>query len=190
MAQTSFKAVIGPVRFSFLHVFEPHAFDPNAKDEDKKYSAVLLIPKSNTELVAQVKAAIQKAYDAAVSEVWSKKKPVLEKVTCLRDGDEPDENGEDRGEAYKGMYFLNAKSPSQPGVVNKNRQPIIDPDELYSGSWGYASIAFYGWSFSGKPGISCYLNNLMKTKDDDRLGGGKSSAADDFADLEFEDDEL
>lgn len=186
MAQTSFKAVIGPVRFSFLHVFEPHSFEGAAS----KYSAVLLIPKSDTKLVEAIQKAIQLAYDAAVTERWGGKKPIMDKVTCLHDGDSPKDDGEDRGEAYKGMYFLNAKSSTQPGIVDKSRQPIIDPEELYSGCWGYASIAFSGYDSNGARGISCFLNNIMKTKDDERLGSGKTSAADDFADIDFGDDEL
>lgn len=187
MAQKSIKTVIGPVRLSYLHVFEPFKFN---EEDTPKFSATLLIPKSDDKLIKQVNAAIQEAYNAAVTEVWGGKKPPMKNATCLWDGDEPKADGESRGEGYENKFFLNAKSTRQPGVVDKARQPILDPDELYSGCWGYASIAFAGYSNNGKMGISCFLNNLMKTKDDAPLGNAVTSAAEDFADVEVEDDDL
>ena len=188
MAQ-SIKTVIGPVRFSYLHVFEPYA---HKEGDEKKYSAVLLIPKSDKALVAQVEKAIQMCYNASVNEVWGGKTPPMKNVTCLQDGDEPKSDGESRGEAYAGNFFLNSKSKvdRQPGIVDKNRKPILNSEECYSGCWGYASIAFSAYSNNGNMGISCYLNNLMKTKDGEPLGAGRTSAADDFAGIEIEDDDL
>jgi hypothetical protein len=186
MAQTSFKAVIGPVRFSHLHVFEPHAFQ---EGEEMRYSAALLIPKSDKALVEQVKKAIQYAYNAAVTERWGGKKPPMDKATCLRDGDEPNSNGDNREESFHGCYFINAKNRYQPGVVDKSRQPILNSEEFYSGCWGYASIGLSGFDNNGNKGISCYLNNLMKTRDDEALGGVRTSAADDFAGVELDESE-
>lgn len=184
----SIKAVIGPVRFSYLHIFEPHSFDA---DKEPRYSATLLIPKSDTKLVEAVKSAINSAYGAAVETCWGSKKPPIDKVTCLRDGDEPNADGEDRGEAYHDCYYLTAKSIQQPGIVDKARQPIIDPDELYSGCWGYVSVGFRGFDNNGNKGISCFLNNVMKTKAGEPLGTARTSAADDFANVDFgEDDDL
>ena len=90
------KAVIGEVRFSYLHVFEPYA----AKEgERRNYSAVLLIPKSNKALVEQVKKAIKEAYNVAVTEKWGGKTPKDGYwFNPLQDGDEPKSDGEDRGD--------------------------------------------------------------------------------------------
>ena len=57
------KLNIGPVRFSYVHVFEPRKGN---QGEAPKYSVTLLIPKSDTALVARVKAAIQAAYSAGI----------------------------------------------------------------------------------------------------------------------------
>lgn len=187
MAQKSIKTVIGPVRFSYLHVFEPYAFTEGDK---QKYSAVLLLPKSDKTLVAQVEKAIQECYNASVNEVWGGKKPPMKNVTCLQDGDEPKSDGESRGEAYAGTFFLNSKSDHQPGIVDKERKPILNSEEFYSGCWGFASIAFSAYSNNGNMGISCYINNIMKTKDGEPLGAVRTSAADDFAGIDVEDDDL
>ena len=169
--------VVGEVRFSYLHVFEPWSADGTSEN----FTASLLIDKKDTALVSRINDAIKQAYEAAVTETWGGKRPPLKNVSPLRDGDEPKNDGTDRGESYAGRWFLNAKSKSQPGVVDRNKQPIIEKDEFYSGCYGYASIAFRGYLNNGKMGISVYLNNLLKSKDGEPLGNAKTDAASDFA---------
>lgn len=178
------KAVIGIVRFSYVHVFEPWAAE---EGKTPQYTATLLIPKNDTKNLQIIKAAIQAAYEEAVTGKWGNKRPA-KWFNPLQDGDELKSDGESRGDAYKGCYFLNAKSKSRPGVVDASRQPIINSEDFYSGCYGYASIAFGGFLNSGNMGVSCYLNNLMKVRDGEALGSGKSSAEEDFAnvDLPFE----
>jgi len=185
---TSIKTVIGEVRFSYLHVFEPWAAE---QDKPKVYTATLLIPKKNKELVDKVRAAIKEAYDASINEKWGGKKPA-KWFDPLQDGDEPKQDGSDRGEAYEGHWFINAKSKNQPGIVDRARQAIVDSEEFYSGCYGYASIAFSGFTNSGKYGVSCFLNNLMMTREGEALGGARTTAEQDFKDLGIdpEDDDL
>lgn len=83
---------------------------------------------------------------------------------------------------------MNANSTTAPGVVDANRQPIIERSELYSGVIGRASINFYAFNSNGNKGIACGLNNLQKLRDGEPLGG-KSRAEDDFA-TEDDDDFL
>lgn len=189
MAQKSQKAVIGEVRFSYLHAFYPWKAEGDP-DDKAQYTATLLIPKSNTALVSQVKAAIKASYDAAVTEKWGGKKPKDGYwFDPLQDGDDPKQDGEPRGEAYEGMWFINAKSKQQPGVIGRDRQPIINSEDFYSGCFGYASVAFSGFTYGAKMGISCFLDNLMKTRDGEPLGGTRSDAASDFAAIGIEEDD-
>ena len=104
--------------------------------------------------------------------------------TPLRDGDK-ERKGDD---AYKGSYFVNANSTTKPGVVDADRNPILDSSELYSGIIGRASINFYAFNSNGNRGIACGLNNIQKLADGTPLGG-HSRAEDDFADLDDDDDE-
>lgn len=170
------KAVIGLVRFSYVHVWEAVAIsdDANAK---KKYSVSLILPKSDTKSINIVKAAIQNALQASIGKLGGKIPAVWKNP--LRDGDteRPDD------EAYKGCYFINATSQQKPGIVNAQRQPITDPDEFYSGCYGYASVNFFAFNANGNKGVACGLNNLMKTKDGESLGG-RSTAEADFANIE------
>lgn len=170
------KVITGPnTRWSYANVWQPKSINGGAP----KYSVSLIIPKSDTETVSKVKAAIKAAYDEGQVKLRGNGKsvPALEYMkTPLRDGDKerPDD------EAYKNSYFINANSGTAPGVVDANRQPIIDTSEVYSGVYGRASINFYAFNSNGNKGIACGLNNLQKIRDGEPLGG-KARAEDDFA---------
>ena len=163
--------------FSYLTVNEPKT---PLGGGTPKYSVSLIIPKSDTVTVEKIKAAIQAAYDEGQSKLKGSSKvvPALEDLkTPLRDGDK-ERKGDD---AYKNSYFINANSTSKPGVVDADRNPILDSSELYSGIIGRASINFYAFNSNGNRGIACGLNNLQKLADGTPLGG-HSRAEDDFAD--------
>ena len=171
--------------FSYLTVNEPKT---PLGGGTPKYSVSLIIPKSDTVTVEKIKAAIQAAYDEGQSKLKgsSKTVPALEDIkTPLRDGDK-ERKGDD---AYKNSYFINANSTSKPGVVDADRNPILDSSELYSGIIGRASINFYAFNSNGNRGIACGLNNLQKLADGTPLGG-HSRAEDDFADDDDDDDFL
>ena len=170
------KVITGPnTRWSYANVWQPKSINGGAP----KYSVSLIIPKSDTETVSKIKAAIKAAYEEGQAKLRGNAKsvPALEYMkTPLRDGDK--ERPED--EAYKNSYFINANSGTAPGVVDANRQPIIDTSEVYSGVYGRASINFYAFNSNGNKGIACGLNNLQKIRDGEPLGG-KARAEDDFA---------
>ena len=170
------KVITGPnTRWSYANVWQPKSINGGAP----KYSVSLIIPKSDTETVSKIKAAIKAAYEEGQAKLRGNAKsvPALEYMkTPLRDGDKerPDD------EAYKNSYFINANSGTAPGVVDANRQPIIDTSEVYSGVYGRASINFYAFNSNVNKGIACGLNNLQKIRDGEPLGG-KARAEDDFA---------
>lgn len=179
------KVIIGVVRFSYATVFEPKAIPPST---DKKYSCCILIPKTEKAIVAKVKAAIEAAAVAGVAKTWKGKRPPLaqhSKMNPLRDGDidKPD-NAE-----YAGHYFLQANSATKPGIVGPSKQPLATEDDFYSGCYGFAALNFFAFDKAGNKGVGVGLNNLMKTKDGERLGG-KDTAENDFADIEGEEDDL
>lgn len=163
-------------RWSYANVWEAKSINGGAP----KYSVSLIIPKSDTKTIEKIKAAIQVAYEEGESKLKGNGKtvPALSILkTPLRDGDleRPDD------EAYANSYFVNANSGTAPGIVDADRQPIIDHSEVYSGVYGRASINFYAFNSNGNKGIACGLNNLQKMRDGEPLGG-KSRAEDDFAD--------
>lgn len=177
----STKVVTGKVRFSYVNIFKSRAFQA---DQDAKFSICLLIPKEDKATLKKIKAAIDEAIQEGISSKWNGKKPANVKLP-LRDGDE---ERADEAPEYEGMMFLNANSTQKPGIVDKDLNEILDPDEVYSGCWGRASINFYPFSVNGNKGIGVGLNNVQKLKDGEHLGSARASAESDFDD-DFEDDD-
>ena len=170
------KVITGvDTRWSYANVWDPKSINGGTP----KYSVSLIIPKSDKVTIQKIKAAIQAAYEEGESKLKGNGKsvPSLSVIkTPLRDGDleRPDD------EAYKNAYFVNANSATAPGIVDADRQQIIDRSEVYSGVYGRASINFYAFNSNGNKGIACGLNNLQKIRDGEPLGG-KASAESDFA---------
>ena len=171
------KVVTGTVRLSYEHVWEPASIHGG----EEKYSASLIIPKSDKATVN----AIQKAVDTAIEEGLAKfggKKPNKAAIKLpLRDGD-----AEREDEAYQNSFFVNANSRTAPQIVDRSVQPILDRSEIYSGCYIRASISFYAFNSNGNKGIACGLNNIQKIRDGEPLGG-RTNAADDFTTVEDED---
>jgi len=171
------KVITGKdTRWSYCNAWEPKAINGGTP----KYSVSLIIPKSDTVTVDKIHAAIQAAYEEGAGKLKGNGRsvPPLDTLKIpLRDGDKerPDDP------AYKDSYFLNANSATAPGIVDANRQEIIDHSEVYSGVYGRASINFYAFNSSGNRGIACGLNNLQKIRDGEPLGS-RARAEDDFAD--------
>ena len=172
------KVITGPnTRWSYANVWEPKAVNGGTP----KFSVSLIIKKDDP-CVERIKAAIQAAYEEGASKLKGNGRtvPALEAIkTPLRDGDL--ERPED--EAYAGAYFINANNQNAPGIVDADRQPILERKEVYSGVYGRASISFYAFNSSGNKGIACSLNNLQKIRDGEPLGG-RMRAEDDFDDGE------
>ena len=176
------KVITGVCRLSYANIWQAKSINGGAP----KYSASVLIPKSDTRTVAKVKAAIQAAYEEGEGKLKGNGKtaPSLASLkTPLRDGDteRPDD------EAYAGHWFINANSNTAPGVVDANREPIYDTSEIYSGVYARVSLSFYAFNSNGNRGIACALQNIQKVRDGEALGG-KSKAEDDFNDNFTSDD--
>ena len=178
------KVVTGPdTRWSYVNAWEPKSINSGTP----KYSVSLIIPKSDTKTIQKVKAAIEAAYHEGESKLKGNGRsvpPLTTLKTPLRDGDSerPDDP------VYANAYFVNANNSSAPGIVDADRQPILERSEIYSGVYGRASVNFYAFNTNGNKGIACSLNNLQKIRDGEPLGG-KSNAEDDFA-TEDDDDFL
>lgn len=163
------KVITEKVRFSYAHVFEPHAIE---EDQKKKYSVSLIISKKDKKTIAKIEAAIKSALEEGKAKFGGKIPKTFKNP--LRDGDteRPDD------ENYEGAMFVNANSDRKPGVVDQDLNPIMDLEDFYSGCYGRASVNFYAFNVSGNKGIACGLNNLQKLEDGDRLSGGVSAEED------------
>ena len=173
------KVITGPeTLWSYCNVWEPKSINGNSP----KYSVQLRIPKSDTVTLEKIDKAMRAAYEEGQAKLKGTGKSIPPYETLkkpLRDGELefPDD------ETYKGYMFVNANNSMAPGIVDADRQPIIERREVYSGVFGRASISFYAFNSNGNKGLACSLNNLQKIKDGTPLGG-HSRAEDDFDDGE------
>jgi len=179
------KVITGPnTRFSYVNLIEPKSINGGTP----KYSASIIIPKTDVETVEAINAATVAAHEIGAAKLKGNGRsvPPLSAIkTPLRDSEL--EGKED--EAYANSYFLTANSITKPGIVDKDLHPILDPAEIYSGFYGRASLTFYAFNSNGNRGIAVGLNNVQKLRDGEPLGG-RSRAEDDFADFDDDDDDF
>lgn len=170
---------IGEVRLSYVHIFKPYSSMPG---QDPKYSLVALLPKTNTVAKAQIDAAIEAAKQIGLQTKWNGTAPAV-LANTIHDGDGVKSNGEAYGEECKGHWVINcnANPDHPPKAVDAQLQPIINESDVYSGIYGYVNVNFYPYFFSGKKGIGCGLNAVMKTRDGQPLGGSAPSVDEAFA---------
>jgi hypothetical protein len=179
------KVVTGEVRLSYAHLFEPYA---QKADQDKKYSCVILIPKTDKATLRKIKSAQAAAAEAGAAKFGGKVPGNLK--TTLHDGDT--EADLERNPEYEGHYYMSVSSKTKPGIVDRNVQEILDSSEVYSGCFARVSINAFAYNTNGNRGISFGLNHVQKTRDGDFLGG-RTRAEDDFEALEdadSDDDDL
>ncbi|NBT45635.1 MAG: DUF2815 family protein [Gammaproteobacteria bacterium] len=169
----STKTVTGEVRFSYFSALSARTNEMNGKEE---FSTQVLVPKSDTDTVAGLKAAAK----AALMEKFGDKIPKNIR-NPLRDGDtETKGDGSPMGEEYAGHWFFNTKSSKRPGAVDAEGNDILGNDEIVSGDHGRVSLNAYAYDTAGNKGVAFGLNNIMFTRRGKPLGVARSSAADDF----------
>ena len=168
-------------RSTFAFVFEPRE-TPNG---DLKYSIGMIFNKDN---LAELKPVAQAIANAAAKKFGADWHKWPKNLKCpMGDGDE-----ERDGVEWENSFFINAVSKNQPGLVDRNLNPIMDRDEFYSGCEARASLNFYGYDTSGNKGVGTGLNNLLKWADADRLDGTVNAEDDfkEFADAKVTNDEF
>lgn len=170
------KCITPAGRLSFPHIFEM------AEDLDGKlkYSCSILMPKDTADLTN-----LKKVINTAAMEQWGADRSKWPKDLRypIRDGDEKSDIP-----GYAGHWYITAKAPKmRPGVVNRHREPITDPQEAYAGVNGILSVIAFAYDKGSNKGVSFNLQNVLI------LGGGepfsgRRQAAEDFADVEIPND--
>lgn len=151
-------------RVSYPQVFRAKRNDLNGKDE---YSIVALFPKGAdlSALNAQIVAAATEKWGADKSK-WPKglRNPIRDQAEKEKEGKLP--------EGYEaGAMFISLKSQQRPGLVDENRQPIIDESNFYAGCFARAQVRAFAYDQKGNKGVSFGLQNLQKMGEGDPLSG-------------------
>lgn len=165
----------GKVRLSYVHLLQPYA---NVPGQEEKYSCTILLPKSDTETMNRIQAAIEAAKEKGVLTQWNGiQPPVIPVPVYDGDGVRPSD-GMPFGDECKGHWVFTAssKKESRPEIVDAHLNPIIDPSEIYSGIYARVHITFFPYAFGGKKGIGCGLGPVQKLEDGSSLGGSITAA--------------
>lgn len=177
--QNGTQIIFGSCRLTYVFLNDPYAPQGTAK-EDGKYQVTVLIPKSETALVAAIRAAIDAAVQKGKVEKWRQTVPHF-KNQPLRDGDEREKDAEQ----YRGYWYLTAKSARRVPVYTLQGHPIMDPEQIYSGMYGAVDINFFPYASAGNNGIGIGLNGVQKTGDGERMSGGGGTSASAFMQMGF-----
>ena len=169
----------GEVRLSYVHLFKPYAAMQGAEE---RYSCTILVPKTDTDTMGRIQAAIEEAKRKGTADKWGGVCPPLV-PTPVYDGDgvRPSD-GMAFGPECKGhwVFTANAKADYTPEIVDKMGNPVINQSEIYSGIYGRVNVTFFPYAFGGKKGIGCGLGPVQKLRDGEPLGGSAPTAAQAF----------
>ena len=169
----------GEVRLSYVHVFKPYAYQPG---QEEKFQVTVLVPKTDTDTMARINAAMEAAKQKGITDKWNGQCPPIVPVPVYDgDGTRPSD-GMPFGPECKGhwVFTASAKVDYAPEVVDRMGNPIINQSEVYSGMYGRVNVTFFPYAFSGKKGIGCGLGPVQKLRDGEPLGGSAPTAAQAF----------
>ena len=156
-------------RISFPSLFKKAEFNGDIG----KYEATILFPKSDT-----------KTYDAIMKAIEECKKDNKLKVAkdkvFIKDGDDVEYDG------YEGMWAVKASNNKRPTVINRDKTPLVEEDEvIYAGCFVNAIIEPWGQNNTYGKRINANLLGIQFVKDGEPFGdGGKVANDDDFDDIE------
>ena len=172
--------VIIPARLSYANIWEPKSINGGPE----KFSASLIIPKSDTKTIAAIEKAVEAAVEGNLDKFGGKKPKLSAIKTPLRDGDTDRDD-----DAYADAMFVNANSTTAPQVVDARVKPVLDRDEVYSGCYVNVSVNFYAFNTNGNRGVAAGLGNIQKVRDGERLDG-RVSADKEFSAVDTAEDDF
>lgn len=166
----------------FRASYAQSVWTPKTDDRGNEYYSISMIynkDKTSKEDLEKIRNAIRQA----AAEKWGADQTKWPRGmrNPLRDADTEDRSNpsaENYDVNYVNCFFMNAKSGSQPGIVDENVQPITNESEFYSGCYARATVNFVAYDKKGNKGVGCYVNNIMKVCDGERIGGGAPADAD------------
>lgn len=173
---TSKNILMTPIaRLSFPNLMVARGFE----GQEPNFSCVLVFP-AGTDLKDLKKAA----HEAAKAKWPDESRRPKKLRSPFRDSAE--KNGLDG--FPEGSTFITCKTKRRPGVIDGQKNPITDAQDIYPGCWVRATVKPFAYDHTGNRGVSFSLNNVQKVKEGDPLGAF-SKAEDDFDEVENWNDE-
>ena len=176
------NTVVTPVaRLSFPVLFKARKVNEN--DATPKFSATLLFDKK-AQKTPEFKR-LQASVEEAIEEKWGSDRPKKLKTPFLTTDDfdnVPDGYEDD-------MIIVRTNTVQQPGVVDRQNQPILQESDIYPGCYVRAAVHAYAWEHrTGGKGVSIGLDHVQFVRDGEPFGK-RTKPADVFDELPDDDDD-
>lgn len=174
--------VTSEVRLSYVYLDNARKSDDT---NDEKYTCMLMIPKSDAELVASIKQAMSNAVELGKQRG---KGDVSKGRNPLKDGDtHTNMKGEllcEKAPEIKGHYIMNvsANTTNPPRLYVPNgdgKMRLANVGEIYSGCYARVYLNFYAYN-NKSAGIGAGLRSVCKVRDGEVLGEAGMSDTDAF----------
>ena len=135
------RCLTGEVRLSYVSLDKPR--QPQGGVGDAKYSATLLIPKTDTATIADFRSAIQAAAQIGAGTLWGGIiPPNLDSI--IHDGDGVRPSGIPFGDECHGCWVITASTKNKPQVVGQDNINVeLAPQDIYSGMYARVTVRFY-----------------------------------------------
>jgi hypothetical protein len=147
-------------------------------DQSKARYQITLLLGSDVDLTLlnqRVNDAIAEKWGADATKKFKIKKPFLK----------TEEQGRLSDLAVEFPVMIRAANKTKPDVVFANGSKCDDDNETYGGRWARISLRPFCYDHpTGGKGVSLSLENVQLLDHDDRLGGGRAKAEDEFAPVE------
>lgn len=169
--------MISPVgTFQWVFLDKPKV-DKNNPEKDPMYTITLLMDKKDPKVKEKIEL-MKSCIKDALEKRFADKVPA-KYYSPIKDGDV--ETNSDDNPIYPGYFYIEAKNKEKPGLVDADREPILENSAVWSGCKGRLSLGFVGYDVAAKKGVTIYLNNVQLLDNSAPKMGGRKSAEEDFA---------
>ena len=173
-------------RMAFPNLFSPRPDD--AEIDAGKYTVMVLVPKTDTETVDAMKAAVKASLNGKSAS--GMRLPVKDGDSYFAEkigqaGDKDKAKLEKSLAYYKGHYYINVKSNTQPKVVDPMKNVIEDGTKVNSGDYGRVLISFAAYDKAGNKGVGAYMDAVQWLRQGEVIGSTAANRVDAF-DVESE----
>jgi hypothetical protein len=169
MSDTLGSVVLEEVTVLYPNLFVPTVPKGSTPGTEAAYSLVVLLP-PDYDMAPLNKLAL----DAATAKFGSDAQRLITAGVIKS----PFRNQMEKAAQGKAGYsddpkakYISCKSSSQPGVVDQQAQPVLDPARIYGGVICNVQVNCFGWSHpTGGKGLSFGLQNVQIVRDGPKLG--------------------
>lgn len=163
-------------RGSYLSVFKT-AFNKLSNKNEFSVEALFAPGEDMSGLKAMAQAAMVEKFGADQTK-WPAvtRSPFRDQKEKMKDGKLPDG-------CTAGAVFMRFKSETRPGVVDQNKQEILDDSKVYSGAYLKAHVNAFAFQKGANVGVSFGLNHVQLVKDGEPFSG-RPKAEDAFTAVE------